>query len=1016
MEPDEVRRQVNLFAEAGVGGVMIHSRAGLITPYMGDAWFEAVDAAVDQAEQCGIHVWLYDEDKWPSGFSGGEVVAEHPEFRMRALTVRPTTAAPPPDCTPIGEPVDGLRVYAWQSPLGHEHFNGTCYASLLNPQAMRRFLDLAYEPYAERYGSRFGGMMPAIFTDEPAAIFRRRIVHPALPYATNVPEGFEQMFGYDPLPHLTKLFIETEGYSLFRLHYHRVINHLFETSFTQQLGDWCRAHAIAFTGHFEYEQGLFEQQLWGVDIMPNYRHMDIPGIDHLGCQIHERVTAIQCRSVANQYGKPRVMSELYGASSQDLTFEDRKWIAEQQLCLGVNQFIPHLALYTMSGCRKRDFPPTLSPQQPWWPMNRLFDDSLSRLCAMLAQGQYQAEIAVLHPQESIPLHWTPRIDETQFDGLLEYDDEPLQPDRAAQIEGINQDFKTLTDTLLGLQRTFDYVHEKLFEEDGHIEQTSDGPRLVMGQASYPLVVMPSMTTIRPHTLERLLEFTAAGGTVIQTGQFPALVDAIPDERLHALKRVVQTVAGCDDLPSVLATALPAAVEVDGHPEHLWIHRRHVGTQRMLFLVNLSRRAAAEVNLRWRDIGGLHVERLDPADGSRHPQWVEPCDGDGLMVFTLAPGESRLFTAAPAAVSTDALASPHPTVHPRTEPESLSPTHIERLDDNALLLDQAYYRLGEQPWSERPVPVIAIQEYLDGRHYDGPLSLRFMIESELTSRRKVHLIAEKPATWQITLNEQPVSYEGLPFWRDIRWLPIDVSGGMQRGTNVIECHTDRFQAGDLCCFDDPAARYGTEVEPLILIGDFGVAGAPGGERPACPLWEQYDLPPPQSHCLAGPFMLVDPHPLVLGDVICQGLPFYAGRLRYDYRSGLSARAATLRLDGLEACVADVSSQGQSLGGISAAPYTLRLKGGAEEHTEFSVTLFNSLRNLLGPHHHPQGLMPVDYPGAYTADPYRVRRPDGSEKAWIFTMERGETHPDWNPHYAFRQYGLINPVWLEVDTIA
>ena len=57
--------------------------------------------------------------------------------------------------------------------------------------------------------------------------------------------------------------------------------------------------------------------------MPNYRHQQIPGIDHLGRQIDERITAKQCQSVVNQFGK-RMLSELYGVAGGGLSFEDRK--------------------------------------------------------------------------------------------------------------------------------------------------------------------------------------------------------------------------------------------------------------------------------------------------------------------------------------------------------------------------------------------------------------------------------------------------------------------------------------------------------------------------------------------------------------------------------------------------------------------------------------------------------------------------------------------------------------------
>ena len=43
-----------------------------------DGCVKAVDATIEQARQLGQKVWLYDEDKWPSGFSGGAIFRDNP--------------------------------------------------------------------------------------------------------------------------------------------------------------------------------------------------------------------------------------------------------------------------------------------------------------------------------------------------------------------------------------------------------------------------------------------------------------------------------------------------------------------------------------------------------------------------------------------------------------------------------------------------------------------------------------------------------------------------------------------------------------------------------------------------------------------------------------------------------------------------------------------------------------------------------------------------------------------------
>ena len=54
----------------------------------------------------------------------------------------------------------------------------------------------------------------------------------------------------------------------------------------------------------------------------------------------------------------------------------------------------------MKGTRKRDYPPTLSSQQPYWSYNKLLEDYVARLCYLSTVGKYASEFLVVHPLES----------------------------------------------------------------------------------------------------------------------------------------------------------------------------------------------------------------------------------------------------------------------------------------------------------------------------------------------------------------------------------------------------------------------------------------------------------------------------------------------------------------------------------------------------------------------------------------------------------------------------------------
>ena len=44
LEEGELRRQVRLMGDAGMGGFFMHARGGLSTEYMSEEWFHCVDA------------------------------------------------------------------------------------------------------------------------------------------------------------------------------------------------------------------------------------------------------------------------------------------------------------------------------------------------------------------------------------------------------------------------------------------------------------------------------------------------------------------------------------------------------------------------------------------------------------------------------------------------------------------------------------------------------------------------------------------------------------------------------------------------------------------------------------------------------------------------------------------------------------------------------------------------------------------------------------------------------------
>ncbi|KKT07687.1 MAG: hypothetical protein UV78_C0001G0024 [Parcubacteria group bacterium GW2011_GWA2_43_17] len=1021
MQPNEVAQQLEYMVQGGLGGGFVHSRIGLTTPYLGDDWFKAVQAVVDNSKRLGLKVWLYDEDKWPSGFGGGEVPMADKSFRMKALIARKAGQPSPSNSTAIGPVSHGLQVHSWIAPLDNDWFNGTCYGDLLNHFAMEYFIKISYESYYKRFGKDYGSLILGEFTDEPCALFRGKAPVGAVPYTDELIQRFFEMHGYSPVDKLYMLFADVEGAELFRLQYFRTVNDLFENNFSKQLGDWCDTHRISLTGHYMNEGGVYNQQLWGVKIMPNYRHEGIPGIDHLGLQVTENITAKQCQSVVNQYGKKRMISELYGAAGARLTFADRLWIASQQMCLGVNLLNPHLGLYTMAGCRKRDFPQNMFYQQPWWPLNRCIDEPLARVCSALSKGKYHSEVLVIHPQESAFVLWKSKV-QTGSDDIVNCVDFWFDTPTAAGVKdlvtAIDNQLQALLDTLLGSQWMFDLGDETIIEQVGSVVSADGGACLNIKQMNYKAVILPSMITISKKTMDILQEFQKNGGSVFRCGQAPKLLDGKNSPELAGWLNTVESV-DMNLLSERLCRCVEPAlrlVDFDATASlKVWSHVRQLQDgRRLIHLTNLNRFASAGGRVFFPGLWQL-VSLLDMWTGKKKQVACEKT-ADGLYIDVLLhPIQSFLFLLSDEKSDSEAVsllpANPQKTIDIPKET-----CCVERLDDSVFTLDCCYWKESGGKLSSRAMPVIAIQNRLNEMKYNGQLTLRYCFKvSDFDLSRKVRLVVEHPEKYNIRINGLAVKYDGLPFWRDIRWMPIDVTGMLIEGDNVIELYCEQFSYGNLSNVEDQLARYGTEIESIYLVGDFAVTGVISKDKPLMKKWKQFNLPDVKTPCLdEDSLCLSSPAVLSLKDVTVQGLPFYAGRIKISaelpkiaYESGMSV---LLEIDRLDTAVAEVRVDDRAVGYFITAPLQVDLseaiKSGGKK---LEIILYSTLRNMLGPHHNIEGEIPFIGPDSFSPMFNSGQNIASSVLDWT----ENKTKPsNWFDCYCFTSLGEIGNIRLKL----
>ncbi|HEX5472199.1 MAG TPA: hypothetical protein VFW73_09945 [Lacipirellulaceae bacterium] len=979
---------------------------------MSNAYLDAITASVDAATRSGSRAYLYDEDRWPSGWAGGAVPIADPNFRVKALVRRPESEVMD-DNYRLFASVSEFRYYVFTMPLGHPKFNGTCYIDIADPDAVRCFLEEAYEPLKAHLGNAFGRATPAIFTDEPALTYLYTWPKGGLPWTRQLPQRYFDATGIRLADVVDSLFDERSESAWVRIQYYRTLAEMFGESFMRQVSNWCREHGIHWTGHFMYEHSLPLHFSWSANCHSAYRFFDWPGVDHLGRQVGEVVTAIGCRSAVHQFNKKRMMSELYGASGQNLSFVDRKWIAEQQIVLGANHLVPHLSSTTLLGPRKRDYPPTISTHQPWWPLNAVVEDHLARLCELLAPGVAETDLLVIHPQESVYVLSDGPVavgDASTWVGRF------FHPSPDARIANLDHLWKTLAHRLLDMGYVFDFGDEQVLANEGFIAASNNESRICIGAASYRAVLIPSLVTIRPSTVKLLKDFLRTGGIVIHLGQPPTMLDGRSDDiaQQRLQKFYDMMTARCnssEDLQACLLYITPPALRIEaglGMPPdsngRVWRYTKCGGDYRLSLIVNLNRKSAKDVRLTWRQ---------PPS------QPVALWQTDLEMSERLTVNHGRAVISLPSGGSCVIVEGEAPPIVPRVKRIERSKHFIDatsldwrvsRLDKNALVIDHAEFHRGDEKWAG-PYPVLAIKEWLNEQRYSGPLFLRYTFETDIlfSELMPLELIVEgaERSEVKVRVNERELDTSNIDrsYWLDHHWHPIELKPESIRNRNCIEIQIKEFEFGDPTV-PEADRRLGTDVESLMILGDFSVDGA---SKPGPQNWQgqlEYHTTTPLSdwlplqrlYYLAPPFVLRAPRTLATGDVASQGLPFYAGRIRYETDlifPDSGEEETILRFGGMAAAVASVEVNGMPIGTLAWAPFEINvlpfLKTGKNQ---ISLTLYGSLRNLLGPHHHPDGEPAYVTPASF--------RPERCAD-WLGSLCRGLTPPDWNEDYAFVEFG-------------
>ena len=665
LEPEELRRQIGIMQDMGMGGFFMHSRVGMATPYLGEKWFECINACIDEAEKRGMKAWLYDEDRWPSG-AAGSLVTRDPRYRQRYLECKRIEGDPAAEAgdiwfrvlhgadgtfiryTRVSSPGEGTEsdgaLFRFRLCLCEPSswYNGATYLDTLNPEAVKRFLEVTHEAYYAHCGKDFGKTVPGIFTDEPTFVHHGDW---AAPWTDALPEKFRKKYGYDILDRLPELFFDCgKTVSQVRWHYRDMLTDLFVSAFAGQIGPWCGKHGIAMTGHVLMEDTLDSQTAAVGSAMRSYEHMQMPGIDLLTEYWQIFNTAKQCSSAARQTGRDVRLSETYGCTGWDFPFMGHKALGDWQYALGINFRCQHLAWYSMEGEAKRDYPASISFQSSWHDKYHVVEDYFARLGSVLTGGKEIRDILMIHPVESA---WSIRLSADNWN-----------PGRKSELLGqLDRQWVNLTDHLLSGNVDFDFGDEEMLSRLAKVEKDV----FRVGQAEYKAVVIPRILTIRSSTLKLLKEWAENGGSVVYIGEPPAFVDALPSKEAEEIYRsyfvfaetpwieeklllkAQRRLSVTDRSGAQIAPVLSRLAEKDGSYNLFLCNTSMTFSDPWESPMVRDRNLAfpeAEVRVLLPENGGVY--ELDPANGRVYEVPFRRENGYYVFRTSFAPLQSRLF--------------------------------------------------------------------------------------------------------------------------------------------------------------------------------------------------------------------------------------------------------------------------------------------------------------------------------------------------------------------------------------
>ncbi len=675
----ELEREMRLMKAGGIGGFEVQATYPLSPddpalgirniPYLSDDFLDALRFTAAKAKELGLRMDLTLGSGWPYGGPSVAISDAAATLRSERVKIQPgTRRVPLPAITP-GEKFLAAFLARMQGQAASQQTG----PSTLRADDLRELIDIrdgsvwlpegvdpshevlffvagrtgmqvkrpavgaegyvlnhldatATEHYLKNVGDR---LMQAFPNDRPYAVFCDSLEVYNQDWTPDFLDEFKKRRGYDLKPLLPALIADIGPKTLeVRRDWGKTLTELYNERFLVPLHDWSKRNRT-----------LLRVQNYGVPAvsLSGYANVDLP--EGEGAQWKVVRGTRWASSASHIYGRPVASSETWTWLHSPVfraTPLDMKAEADRHFLMGINQLIGHGWPYTSEGV---DYPgwrfyaaAVFDEKNPWWIVMPDIATYLQRSSYLLRQGTPVNDVAVYLPNDDGWAHFT-----NGNPHLIEILRERVGTD--------------VINTILSSGYNFDFFDDDILMKSGRA-----GPeRLVLGSASYRVVILPNVERISLETARKLEQLSRAGVTVIATRRIPDIVPglnatAADQAELHEItKRLFSGLSGrglfVEDEKQPLGEKLKIALPPDlmlnpAVPDMGFVHRRTPDAD-IYFVANTANvRQGVKATFR---VANADAEIWDPLSGTSSQAKVESRSPSGATInLDFEPYASRVL--------------------------------------------------------------------------------------------------------------------------------------------------------------------------------------------------------------------------------------------------------------------------------------------------------------------------------------------------------------------------------------